>query len=128
MSPFQHLISSPLPSSMEHSLLYEKRNTDNTYKDITDYLMKCRALTLADAEYGTDFISEYNGDLRSRTFINKKDRSLFQTIVFGEVMPDSAGTHINAKGNFFVAAPVNVSLLFSFAFNHFSSIPDKMYH
>lgn len=91
---------------MDHSQKYDSRNTDDTYKDITDYLIKCASLTLAEAEYGKDFYSKTDDDHRGRTFLFQNDHSPFQTIVFGEIMPPSTGTQINAKGNHFQTMPV----------------------
>ena len=68
--------------------------------------MKCGSLTLADAEYGKDFYSKSDDDHWGRMFLNQKDHSMFQTIVFGEIMPPSTGTQINAKGNHFQTKPV----------------------
>jgi hypothetical protein len=97
---------SPSSTTMDCSQIYDSRNSDDTYKDITDYLMKCGPLTLADAEYGKDFYSKSDEDHRGRTFLNQRDHSTFQTIVFGEIMPPSTGTQINAKGNHFQTKPV----------------------
>lgn len=75
--------------------------------------MKCSSLTLAEAEYGKDFYSKSDNNHCSCTFLNQRDHSTFKTIVFGEIMPPSAGTQINAKGNHFQTKPIRIINLYN---------------
>ena len=63
---------------------------------------------LADAEYSTTFYLKTEVNHCGRTYLNQSDHTTFQTIVFGEIMPLSAGTQINAKGNHFQTKPVRI--------------------
>ena len=87
---------------------YEKRNTDGTYYTIFSYIKNLDKLTLAGAELGKHFQPDHAAPFHGYTFKTNdgSDSKEFNTIVFGKIMAESAGTRINARGNHFVPKPV----------------------
>ena len=90
-------------SLMDLSTLYEQRNTDGTYDMIFQYLFDLNSLTLAGAEFERDFVPNQIDSIQGCNYLNCSQDSEFQTIIFGEILPDAAGTQINAKGNHFIS-------------------------
>lgn len=87
--------------------IYEKRNYDDTYNTIFEYLVQNHGLTLAGSDLGKDFHRNPNTGFHGYSFMTDDNDTEFETIVFGEIMPDSVGTSINAKGNHFPLKPVS---------------------
>lgn len=85
---------------------YEHRVTDGTYDDIFDYLLKLNSLTLAGAEFEKDFVPNQIDGSHGCNYLNRLQNTEFETIVFGEILPEAAGTQINAKGNHFISNDV----------------------
>ena len=121
----KHLLSQKQPSFPSSQRItndfkmpksFDKRNTDGTYETIFDYLKNLKNLTLAGVEYGKDFHHDHNVPFDGYTFITTNDKDSpveFQTIVFGEIMPERFGTHINARGNHNALKPVSILKLSS---------------
>lgn len=89
---------------------YKKRNDDGTYDTIFEYLIKNHKLTLAGSDLGENFHRNCNTGFDGYSFTDHNKNNEFETIVFGEIMPPSAGTSINAKGNHFPSKPVNITI------------------
>ena len=96
---------------MDHLTIYEKRKTEGIYESIFNYLVKLGPMTLAGAEFGKDFVTNNIDGFHGCTFTNKRENTEFETIIFGEILPEAAGTHINAKGNHFISNPVCLFLI-----------------
>lgn len=75
---------------------------------IFEYLIKNHKLTLAGSDLGKDFHRNPNPGFKGYSFTNPQSNTEFEAIVFGEIMSDSSGTSINAKGNHFPSKPVSI--------------------
>ncbi|KAF8059268.1 hypothetical protein FPV67DRAFT_1426587 [Lyophyllum atratum] len=87
------------PSPEEAYAVYEARATNGVFDTIAEGFQTMGPRALANAEVDVDFQRQIQGWSNNYSYIDCRSGKEWGPVVFGEIMPKSAGTILNAKGN-----------------------------
>ncbi|KAF8060234.1 hypothetical protein FPV67DRAFT_1674194 [Lyophyllum atratum] len=100
-SPTPTLSASPPSSPEEAYAVYEDRVKNDVYATLAEQIAAMGPEALAHADYKVDFMQRVEENTGHYSYVDSRSGLEFTAIIFGEVMPTSAGTVVSAKGNYF---------------------------
>jgi hypothetical protein len=85
--------------------VYEDRAVNGVFEDVIEGFTNMGHRSLGNAEYNVNFRRRIENWSGSYSYIDLEGGDEFKGVVFGQVMPASAGTIISAKGNHYGGKP-----------------------